>query len=93
MRFHFSTKQGSSVTAQGEQEIEELLCAVLGDGMDCLFVAAPQVAAPQPFVVYADPDQCATFYPNSGSNLNRVTDALWAEGLEEVWGYQREGLR
>lgn len=49
--------------------------------------------APKPFVIYADHDEYATFYANTRSNLNRVTDALLTQGFEEVSGYQKEGLR
>jgi hypothetical protein len=81
-------KKGTSVTAEGEQEIEELLRAALSDWMDFLFIPTPK-----PFVIYADHDEYATFYANSRSNLNRVTDALLTEGFDEVPGYQRQGLR
>jgi hypothetical protein len=81
-------KKGTSVVAEGEQEFEELLRAALSDCMDFLFVPAPKA-----FVLYADHDEYATFYGNSRSNLNRVTDALLTGGFEEVLGYQRQGLR
>jgi hypothetical protein len=81
-------KKGTSVLAEGQREIEELVCAVFSDWMDFLLVPTPK-----PFVIYADHDEYATFYANTRSNLNRVTDALLAEGIEEVSGYQRQGLR
>jgi hypothetical protein len=34
------------------------------------------------FVIYADHDEYATFYANTRSNLNRVADALFANGLK-----------
>ena len=81
-------KKGTSVVAEGEQEIEELLRAALSDCTDFLFVPAPK-----PFVLYADHDEYATFYANNRSNLNRVTEVLLRKGFEEVLGYQRQGLR
>jgi len=80
--------KGTSVLAEGQQEIEELVRAVFSDWIDFLFVPTPK-----PFVIYADHDEYATFYANTRSNLNHVTDALLAEGIEEVSGYQRQGLR
>jgi hypothetical protein len=81
-------QKGTSVIADGQQEIEDLLCAALYDCMDFLFVPAPK-----PFVIYADHDEYTTFYANTRSNLNRVADALLANGFEEVPEYQRQGLR
>ncbi len=46
-------------------------------------------AAPKTFVIYADHDEYTTFYANSRSNLNRVTESLLTQGFEEVSGYQR----
>jgi hypothetical protein len=51
------------------------------------------VPAPKPFVIYADHHDYTTFYANTRSNLNRVADALLAQGFEEVSGYQRRSLR
>ena len=48
---------------------------------------------PKPFVIYADHDEFTTFYANTRSNLNRVSDTLLTQGFEEVSGYQRQGLR
>ena len=81
-------QKGTSVIADGRQEIEDLLCAVLYDCMDFLLVPAPK-----PFVIYADHGEYATFYANTRSNLNRVADALLANGFEEVAEYRRRGLR
>ena len=77
-------QKGTSVTAAGEPEIEELLHAVFSDCMDFLFVPAPKT-----FVIYADHDEYTTFYANTRSNLNRVAEPLLAQGFEEVSGYQR----
>jgi hypothetical protein len=80
--------KGTSVLAEGEQEIRELLHAAVSDVMDFLFVPSPK-----PFVIYADHHNYATFYANTRSNLSRVTDALLTQGFEEVSGYTRRGLR
>jgi hypothetical protein len=77
-------EKGTSVTAVGQPEIEELLNAALSDWVDFLFVPAPK-----PFVIYADHDEYTTFYANTGSNLNRVAEPLLTQGFEEVSGYQR----
>ena len=81
-------QKGTSVAAEGEREIEELLRACFSDCTDFLFVPSSK-----PFVIYADHDEYTTFYANTRSNLNRVTDALLTLRMEEVSGYQRNGLR
>ncbi len=81
-------KKSTSVVAEGQEEIEELLHAAFSDSMDFLFVPTPK-----PFVICADHDEFTTFYANTRSNLNRVSDALLTQGFEEVSGYQRQGLR
>ena len=81
-------QKGTAVVAEGQQESEELLHAAFSDTMDFLFVPTPK-----PFVIYADHDEFTTFYANTRSNLNRVSDALLTQGFEEVSGYQRQGLR
>ena len=77
--------KGVSVTAAGRQEIEELLYTAFSDWFDFLFVTTPK-----PFVIYADHDEYATFYANTRSNLNRVVEALSAQGFEEVAEYSRQ---
>ena len=77
--------KGVSVTAVGQQEVEELLHTAFTDWFDFLFVPTPK-----PFVIYADHDEYTTFYANTRSNLNRVVKALSAQGFEEVIGYTRQ---
>lgn len=77
--------KGVSVTAAGRQEIEELLYTAFSDWFDFLFVPAPK-----PFVIFADHDEYATFYANTRSNLNRVVEALSAQGFEEIPEYSRQ---
>ena len=74
-----------SVTAVGRQEVEELLHTTFADWFDFLFVPTPK-----PFVIYADHDEYTTFYANTRSNLNRVVEALSAQGFESVADYRRQ---
>jgi len=78
-------ERGVSLTAAGQEEIEALLCAVLGDWIDFIFV--PQ---PKSFAIYADHDEYTTFYAQTRSNLNRVVKALSDRGFQIVQGYERE---
>ncbi len=75
-----------TLTAAGEAEAEALLHAVLSDWVDFLFVPNPK-----PFVIYADHHDCATFYAQTKSNLNLVSQSLLAQGFEEIEG-SRKGL-
>ena len=77
--------KGVSVTATGQQELEELLHTAFTDWFDFLFVPTPK-----PFVIYADHDEYTTFCANTRSNLNRVVEALSAKGFQEVTEYWRE---
>lgn len=77
--------KGVSVTAVGQQEVEELLHTAFTDWFDFLFVPTPN-----PFVIYADHDEYTTFYANTSSNLNRVVEALSKQGFEDVAGYTRQ---
>jgi len=76
--------KGASVTATGRHEIEELLQAAFADWVDFLFVPSPK-----PFVIYADHDEYATFYANTRSNLNRISEALSLQGFEKIAEYTR----
>lgn len=73
-----------TVSASGEEEIEELLYAALSDWVDFLFVSQPK-----PFVIYADHDEYTTFCAQTRSNLNRVTKPLSANGFKLISGYVR----
>ena len=77
--------KGVSVTAAGRQEMEDLLYTAFSDWFDFFFVPTPK-----PFVIYADHDEYTTFYANTRSNLNRVVEALSAQGFEEVAEYRRQ---
>ena len=55
--------KGVSVTATGQQELEELLHTAFTDWFDFLFVPTPK-----PFVIYADHDEYTTFCANTRSN-------------------------
>lgn len=77
--------KGTSVTAVGLQEVEELLHAAFTDWFDFIFVPTPK-----PFVIYADHDEYTTFYANTRSHLNGVVEALVAQGFEQIVEYKRE---
>jgi hypothetical protein len=77
--------KGVSVTAVGRQEVGELLHTAFTDWFDFFFVPTPK-----PFVIYADHDEYTTFYANTRSNLNRVVEALSAQGFEKVAEYSRQ---
>jgi len=78
-------KRGVPLTATGQGEIEALLCAVLGDSIDFIFVPEPKS-----FAIYTDHDEYTTFYSHTRSNLNRVTEASQSKGFQEVPGYERQ---
>ena len=78
-------ERGVSLTVIGQGEIETLLCAVLGDWTDFIFVPEPKS-----FAIYTDHDEYTTFYSHTRSNLNRVAQALLGKGFQEVPGYKRE---
>jgi hypothetical protein len=77
-------QKGTSVTAVGQKEIEELLQTALSDWLDFIFVPDPKA-----FVIYSDHDEYTTLYANTRSNLNRVAEPLLAGGFQEVSGYRR----
>jgi len=76
---------GVSVTAAGKEEIEALLCPVLADWIDFIFVPDPNS-----FSIYADHDEFATFYAHKRSNLNRITESLIGNSFRPVADYKRE---
>lgn len=73
----------SSVQAANHDETGALLQAALDDWVDFWFVPTPK-----PFVIYADHDEYLTFFANSKSNLNGVSDPLREKGFETV-DYER----
>ena len=77
-------RHDSSIVAEISAEVQPLLAAALRDWVDFLFIPTPK-----PFVLYADHDEYATFYANSKSNLNRVTEALTKGGFTAVENYTR----
>ena len=77
-------EEGWSVEATGRAEVEGLLKAALGDWVDFLFVAAPA-----PFVVYADHDQYVTVFAMRKAGLTGVVAGLAEKGFRRVEGYRR----
>jgi hypothetical protein len=73
-----------SITVDTRHDAQSLLEAALSDWVDFIFVPTPK-----PFVVYADHDEYTTFYANTKSNLNRVTEALSKQGFERIEDYER----
>jgi len=76
--------RGSCYTAIGPQEAGELLEAALSDWVDFLFLPTPK-----PFVIYADHDELTTFYANTKSNLNRVSQALIENNFAVIRNFKR----
>ena len=78
-------QRGVSITAAGQEEIEALLEAALGDWVDFIFVPEPKS-----FAIYADHDEFTTFFAQNRSNLNRVVQALAGQGFKLEKEYRRE---
>jgi hypothetical protein len=78
-----SLQSESSIVAAGHDETTALLQAALSDSVDFWFVPTPK-----PFVIYADHDEYTTFFGNSKSNLNGVTEPLLRQGFQKV-DYER----
>ena len=74
-----------SITADSPMEAHELLKAALPDWVDFLFILMPK-----PFVIYADHDEYTTFYANTKSNLNRVSQPLLKNEFQQIPDFQRE---
>jgi hypothetical protein len=74
-----------SLVATGDREIRSLLQATLSDWIDFAFVPTPE-----PFVVYADHDEYTTFFANTKSNLDQISEALSKQGFEQVKDYKRQ---
>ncbi len=78
-----SLQRESSIAAAGQEETAALLQAALGDSVDFWFIPMPK-----PFVIYADHDEYTTFFANTKSNLNGVTEPLLRQGFQKV-DYER----
>ena len=75
---------GLSVMVADEFEVEAILEAALSDWVDFLFVPKRE-----PFLLFADHDEYATFYAGEMSSLDRIVAALSANGFANVPGYER----
>ena len=78
-------QRGVSITAAGQEEIEALLEAALGDWVDFIFVPEPKS-----FAIYSDHDEFTTFFAQNRSSLNRVVQALAGQGSKLEKEYRRE---
>ena len=76
--------RGTQYSAIGPQEASELLEAALSDWVDFLFSPTPK-----PFVIYADHDEFTTFYANTKSNLNRVSQSLLEHDFTMIRNFRR----
>jgi hypothetical protein len=76
--------RGTQYRAIGSREASELLEAALSDWVDFLFLPAPKS-----FVIYADHDECTTFYANTKSNLNRVSQPLLENDFAIIPNFKR----
>lgn len=77
-------KHGLCLVAEGPQEAEELLRAVLSEWIDFLFIPEPQS-----FAIFADHDEYSTFYAHTRASLNRLSTALSEHGFKRVTNYER----
>ena len=75
---------GTSITAESQAEVAELLEAALGEWLDFIFTPLPKT-----IVIFADHDEYTTFFANTRSNLNRVVTALSSKGFREIQDYER----
>ena len=75
---------GTSVTADNQAEVAELIEAAFGDAIDFIFTPVPK-----PIVIFADHDEYTTFYANARSHLNRVVTALSAQRFKQIRDYER----
>lgn len=77
-------KSGTTLTTASRNEAEGLLLAAFSDPLDFLFAPGKK-----PFVLYADHDQFTTFFAQTRSNLNRITEPLLRNGFQQILDYQR----
>jgi hypothetical protein len=74
-----SLQRESSIGAAGCEDVGVLLRAALSDWIDFWFIPTPK-----PIVIYADHDECTTFFANTKSNLNGVAEPLLKRGFKMV---------
>jgi hypothetical protein len=73
-----------ALDAEGQQEVEALLCATLADWIDFLFIPSPKR-----FAIYADHDEYTTFYANTKGNLSKIVYALKESRFKKIDDYER----
>lgn len=77
-------ERGLCLTAIGRAEIEELLCVMLSEWIDFLFLPEPPTVA-----IYADHDEFSTFYAHTRSPLDRIAESLLNQNFKVEADYQR----
>jgi hypothetical protein len=73
-----------TIQAEGRQPFADLLQAALGDWVDFLFVASPEI-----FAIYADHDEYTTFYARDDATLKDLASGLEESGFDAVRDYTR----
>ena len=73
-----------NLSAEGREDIAELLEAALGDWVDFVFLPFPELMA-----IYGDHDEYTTFYCKDSLILNKLSEQLVDAGFEPVSGYTR----
>lgn len=77
-------ERGLCLTAIDREEIEELLCVMLSEWIDFLFLPEPPTVA-----IYADHDEFTTFYAHTGSTLDRIAQSLLTQHFKIEENYLR----
>jgi hypothetical protein len=73
-----------TLRAKGQQNVAELLEAMLGDWIDFVFVPTTES-----FAIYADHDAYSTFYTPNQSILSELVTKLERAGFKSVTDYTR----
>jgi hypothetical protein len=77
-------KHGLCLIAEDQPEVEVLLCTVLSEWIDFLFIPQPEA-----FAIFADHDEYSTFYAHGRAILDRLASALSEQGFKAVANYER----
>lgn len=82
--FDETARAGLVIELESGSEIQDILKAAFTEWIDFVFTSKPKTIR-----LYADHDECSTFYGSSKSNLNKVVQRLQAAEFSEVTGYVR----